>query len=211
MNIYESLANVMSEIGAVGKGSYNPQGKFKYRGIDAVMNALQPALIRNKVVIVPEVQAMTREERDTKTGGKLIYTILDVQYTFYAEDGTFVKAKVTGEAFDSGDKSANKAMSAAFKYALFQVFCIPTEEMKDPDAESYEVEDTKAPKVISDQQYREIVEELKRTGVGLKGLLKQYKIQKLEELTADKFDEVINVLKAKPTKTAAASGGAAIA
>ncbi|MFS0844210.1 MAG: ERF family protein [Roseburia hominis] len=29
---------------------------------------------------------------------------------------------------DSGDKATNKAMSVAFKYACFQVFCIPTEE-----------------------------------------------------------------------------------
>ena len=37
---------------------------------------------------------------------------------------------------DSGDKASNKALSIAFKYACFQVFCIPTEEMKDPDAET---------------------------------------------------------------------------
>ena len=40
---------------------------------------------------------------------------------------------------DSGDKATNKAMSIAFKYACFQVFCIPTEEMVDPDAECHEV------------------------------------------------------------------------
>ena len=39
---------------------------------------------------------------------------------------------------DSGDKATNKAMAIAMKYALFQVFCIPTEEMKDPDAETPE-------------------------------------------------------------------------
>ena len=39
---------------------------------------------------------------------------------------------------DSGDKATNKAMSIAYKYACFQVFCIPTEEMKDPDAETHE-------------------------------------------------------------------------
>ena len=37
---------------------------------------------------------------------------------------------------DSGDKATTKAMAIAFKYACFQVFCIPTEEMKDPDAET---------------------------------------------------------------------------
>ena len=45
-------------------------------------------------------------------------------------------AVVQGEGMDSGDKSSNKAMSVAFKYACFQVFCIPTEEMKDPDADT---------------------------------------------------------------------------
>ena len=39
---------------------------------------------------------------------------------------------------DSGDKATNKAMAIAFKYACFQVFCIPTEEMKDPDGETPE-------------------------------------------------------------------------
>ena len=41
-----------------------------------------------------------------------------------------------GEGMDSGDKATNKAMAIAFKYACFQVFCIPTEEMKDPDEET---------------------------------------------------------------------------
>jgi hypothetical protein len=39
---------------------------------------------------------------------------------------------------DSGDKATNKAMSIAFKYACFQVFCIPTEEMIDPDKDTPE-------------------------------------------------------------------------
>ncbi len=37
---------------------------------------------------------------------------------------------------DSGDKASNKALSIAMKYALLQVFCIPTEDAKDPDADS---------------------------------------------------------------------------
>lgn len=41
---------------------------------------------------------------------------------------------------DSGDKATNKAMAIAFKYACFQIFCIPTEEMKDPDAECHDVQ-----------------------------------------------------------------------
>ena len=136
MNIYESITKIMSEVPAIGKEKTNLQQKFKYRGIDDVMNALQPLLAKHKVFIAPEVLEQTREERDTKSGGTLIYSICKIKYTFYAEDGSSIVATTIGEGMDSGDKATNKAMAIAMKYALFQVFCIPTEEMKDPDAET---------------------------------------------------------------------------
>ena len=87
----------------------------------------------------PEVLTSAREERNTKTGGTLIYTVLTVRFTFFAEDGSSFPVVMIGEAMDSGDKSANKAMSAALKYALLQVFCIPTEEDKDTETQTHEV------------------------------------------------------------------------
>ena len=135
--IYKAIADIMGEIGAVGKNSKNSQQGFMYRGIDAVMNAINPALVKYKVFIVPEVLEQTREERQTDKGKTLFYSICKVRYTFYAEDGSSIEAVVVGEGMDSGDKATNKAMSVAFKYACFQVFCIPTEEMVDPDAECH--------------------------------------------------------------------------
>lgn len=139
-NIYKAIAKCMEEIGAVGKNDVNKSQGFKYRGIDAVMNAINPALINNRVFIVPEVLEQTREERKSIKGGTLIYSICKVKYTFYAEDGSNITAVTIGEGMDSGDKATNKAMAIAFKYACFQVFCIPTEEMRDPDSESHAVE-----------------------------------------------------------------------
>ena len=133
-NIFETIAAVMAEIGSIGKDSRNQKQNFMYRGIDAVMNALSPALIKYKLFVVPEVLNQRREERQSANGGNLIYSICTIKYTFYAEDGSFISATVVGEGMDTGDKATNKAMSVAFKYACFQVFCIPTEEMRDPDA-----------------------------------------------------------------------------
>lgn len=147
--IYDLISRVMDEIGAVGKTSRNETQRYMFRGIDAVMNALNPALRTNGVFVVPEVLEMSREERNGKNGGVLIYSVVKVKYTFYAPDGSSVFAVVMGEGMDSGDKSMNKAMSAAFKYACFQVFCIPTEEMKDSETDSPEPipkEDTKLTK-----------------------------------------------------------------
>lgn len=138
MNIYESITAIMQEIPAIGKEKKNQQQGFKYRGIDDVMNALQPILAKHKVFVVPEVLEQTREERVTGKGTTLLYSLMKIKYTFYAEDGTSIYAVVIGEGMDSGDKASNKAMAIALKYAFFQVFCIPTEEMKDPDAETPE-------------------------------------------------------------------------
>lgn len=138
MNIYESITAIMQDVGAIGKDKKNQQQGFSYRGIDDVLNHMQPLLAKHKVFVMPEVLEQTREERQTSRGGNLIYSICKIKFTFCAEDGSSVAAITIGEGMDNGDKASNKAMSAAFKYALFQVFCIPTEEMKDSDAETPE-------------------------------------------------------------------------
>ena len=54
------------------------------------------------------------------------------------------------EVVDSGDKATAKAMSVAFRTALLQALCLPTDE-PDPDASSYErssSEDVLAPSAI---------------------------------------------------------------
>lgn len=135
-NIYQSIADIMQEVPSISKEKTNKQQGFKYRGIDDVMNAFQPILAKHKVFIVPEVINQAREERTTKNGGNLIYSICTIKFKFYAEDGSFVEAITIGEGMDSADKATNKAMAVAMKYAMFQVFCIPTEEMVDPDAET---------------------------------------------------------------------------
>lgn len=134
--IYGKIADCMRQLGAIGKTSKNMQQGFMYRGIDAVMNALNPVLTENRMFCVPEVLEQHREERQTRNGGNLIYSILKMRYTLYAEDGSSVSAVVIGEGMDSADKGSNKAMSVAYKYAMFQIFSIPTEELVDPDGET---------------------------------------------------------------------------
>ena len=147
--IYQAIIGVMSDIGVIGKEKENAQQGFKYRGVDDVMNALQPVMVQHGLFVVPEIIDQKREERQTNQGGNLIYSVCTVRYTFYAKDGSSVQCVVVGEGMDSGDKATNKAMSIAFKYACFQVFCIPTEEMKDPDAEVHTVAPREEPKIAA--------------------------------------------------------------
>ena len=61
--IYAAISAAMADINPVGKDKYNVQQKFKYRGIDDVMNTLYPVLCRHGLFIVPEVLEHSREER----------------------------------------------------------------------------------------------------------------------------------------------------
>ena len=197
-NIYESIAAVMGEIGAVGKKSKNQSQGFMFRGIDAVMNAINPALVKNKVFIVPEILEQTREERTSSKGGTLIYSVCKIKYTFFAEDGSSVSAVVIGEGMDSGDKATNKAMSIAFKYACFQVFCIPTEEMADPDAECHEVKAKNEQKAPEEQKVLKAtpkqIELLKKyvpTEEGQKKMLEYVKCERIEDIPAEVASQII--------------------
>lgn len=143
-NIHQAITDIMSEGYAITKDKRNQTQGFMYRGIDDVMNTFQPLLAKHRIFVVPEVIEQQRMERTTGKDRTLLYAILKMRYTFYAEDGSSISAVVIGEGMDSGDKASNKAMSVAMKYAMFQVFCIPTEEMQDPDAETPEPSKPKA-------------------------------------------------------------------
>ena len=187
MNIFETVSAVMKDIGVIGKTSMNTTQGFMFRGIDAVMNAINPALVKYKLFIVPEILEQSREERQTVKGGTLIYSICKVKYTFYAEDGSNISAVVIGEGMDSGDKATNKAMSIAFKYACFQVFCIPTEEMADPDKESHEV----IPSKITAKEAEALANVLKEKNVNIDKMLAMYKVSSFRELTTIQYAEIL--------------------
>lgn len=202
-NIYKAINEVMKEIGAVGKNQKNAQQNFMYRGIDAVMNAINPALINHGVFIVPEILEQTREDRVSAKGNALIYSVCKIKYTFYAEDGSSVTAITIGEGMDSGDKATNKAMAIAFKYACFQVFCIPTEEMANPDAECHEVKPVNEKKtdeeknaqmveqvgkeLISEVQVKALTKKCNDDNVPVEFLLNAYKVEFLGQMNQAQF------------------------
>lgn len=134
--IFQKITDIMDEIVPVGKDRNNEIQKYKFRGIDDVYNAIHPLFKKHKVFMTPKVLSSAREERKTAKGGDLIFSILEVEFTFYTVDGSSVTCVMKGEGMDSGDKSSNKAMSAAQKYALIQMFAIPTEEGKALDTEN---------------------------------------------------------------------------
>lgn len=137
IKVYESIAAIAGELSKIGiaKLGTNKTQNYKFRGIDDVYGTLSPLLAKHKLCILPRVMDRVCIERESKNGGSLFYTTLKVEFDFVsAEDASKHTVCTVGEAMDSGDKSSNKSMSAAYKYACFQAFCIPTEGDNDADA-----------------------------------------------------------------------------
>ena len=111
MTIQQRMVAVMQEIGFIGKDREAPKvvGGYAFRGIDDFYQAVQPALIKCGVFVVPEVLEITREERQTKSGGVSITTLLKIAYHFHGQDGDVITAVVVGEGSDGTDKGCNKS------------------------------------------------------------------------------------------------------
>lgn len=135
--IIEALAAVMGEVQPVGKGSRNVEFGYNFRGIDAVVNAVGPVLRKHCVIVVPELLDAAYRDVTTSKGKPSRECTVRVRYRFYGPGGDFIDAVVPGESMDVSDKGAPKAMSVAYRIALLQALCIPTDE-PDPDSQSYE-------------------------------------------------------------------------
>lgn len=136
--IYAAISRVMQDIGAVGKNQRNEAQNYKFRGIDDIYASAQLVCAKYGVVVVPSVLSTEWAEVQTRNNTTMRHLKALIRYTFYAADGSSVEAITLGEAMDSGDKSSYKALAGASKYALLQVFMIPTSEPKDPENDSPE-------------------------------------------------------------------------
>lgn len=134
--IYQRIADALSESDSISKTRKNQQQGYSFRGIDDVYNSIHSVLAKHKVFTTSEVISKDRMEWDTKSGGRMTEYVIHIRWRFYTTDGSHVETETVGQAMDSGDKAANKAMSAAHKYAFLQIFAIPTEGDNDTETNS---------------------------------------------------------------------------
>lgn len=143
MKVYQAINAVQKSLSEVGisKDRTNTQGAtYKFRGIDDVYNAVSPLLAKHGLCILPRMVSRQCVERVTKNGGAIFYVTVEAEFDFVsAEDGSKHTVRTFGEAMDTSDKATNKAMSAAYKYAAFQSFAIPTEGDNDADAHTHQI------------------------------------------------------------------------
>lgn len=138
-HVLAAITHIMRVVGPVGKDSFNEQQRFNFRGIEAVVNALQPWLAEQGIITIPRVTGRTYEQVRIGSNGTLTgHAIVDVTYTFVSSvDGSREEVAVYGEAMDVGDKALSKAQSVAWRTALIQTFSLATSD-PDPDHSVYE-------------------------------------------------------------------------
>jgi hypothetical protein len=200
-HVYQAIAEVQGELAKVGiaKTRRNTQGSgYNFRGIDDVYAALSPLLSAHKLVVVPRVLSREVIDRQSKSGGALFYVTVHAEFDFIsAIDGTTHTAATFGEAMDSGDKATNKAMSAAYKYAAFMTFAIPTEGDNDADATTHEVA---ADGPIDDGQFATIIQMIEATGTDTQAFCAYLKVSSVKAIPASKYDAAFAALQAKAAK-----------
>jgi hypothetical protein len=139
MRIHEQLVAVTRKITAegIGKTRDNKQQGYKFRGIDEVMQAFAPILAAEGLILRPSFTERECIERQTKAGGAIFSVSVAGTFAFVNDAGEELQVgPFYGEAMDTADKATNKAMAVAFKYAMFQTFCVPLEGVTDGDADA---------------------------------------------------------------------------
>jgi hypothetical protein len=135
MSVASKINLVMKDVCNLGKdGKMAAQaGGYGYLSEERVVTTLHESMEKHGLVIVPVAMEVIDDREDILSSGKIMHdTRIRASYRFVdSEDGDFMDLQVLGEGSDTGDKTLNKCMTGAFKYALRQSFMISTGD--DPD------------------------------------------------------------------------------
>jgi hypothetical protein len=212
-HVYTAISAVMANLAknGISKERRNDSQGYAFRGIDDVYNALAPALSEHGLCILPQVKGRSVTEKVNSRGNTLFYVCVDVDFAFVSiKDGSHHTVSVSGEAMDSGDKATNKAMSAAYKYACIQAFCIPTEGDNDADSSTHTIAPAtvsqtkptaKTPALVGESNVETITKLASQAGVDLSAICSAYGIGNITELPLTNVGAVVKKLQSKLTVT----------
>lgn len=128
--VTQKIVKLMEAIGAIPKNSVNKFHNYKYRSHEDVMNALQPALVKAGLLLVPTEKKVTLVAPG--------HVLIEVRYKLTDGDESIEFVGI-GEGQDvskdgkAGDKASYKAQTGALKYALNDMLALGTQD--DPEAD----------------------------------------------------------------------------
>lgn len=188
MNIYEKLMNIQQELKAP-KGQYNDFGKYAYRSCEDILEAVKPLLKKEKVVLTisDELQYIGNRYYIKATA-----TLIDTESEATISNSAYAREEETKKGMD-GSQITGASSSYARKYALNGLFGI--DDNKDSDTTNIQSKEEKEDKKASPKQIELIQKYYK--GENLIKLLEVNNLEKLEDMSMEKANEIILKLKKK--------------
>lgn len=128
------LARIMGKLGTIEPQGRNAHFGYNFIKDTQVSGAIRPRMAEERLMVIPNVLEETWVETKTAKGATSWVTKLKVEFTVIDGDsGDSVTGTGYGYGDDSGDKGANKALTAAMKYWLIKLFQIGGEDAESDD------------------------------------------------------------------------------
>jgi hypothetical protein len=100
-------------------------GGYQYAGAEEIISEIRPAMVLNGLTIAPVRSELVLQDKLHLASNKaMTHSVLKVTFRLSHSSGQYEEIETFGEAADSMDKSINKCMTAALKYALLQTFLL---------------------------------------------------------------------------------------
>lgn len=187
----QAWSAVMEDVRSIAKAERNKAQGFNFRGIDATVDAVGPALRKHGVVVTPSPEDITTTSYETAKGTTMFSAIVKMRYTVRGPNGDSFDGGAFGEAADAGDKAVSKAQSVAYRTFLLQALTVPTGE-PDPDAESHE----RAPSLQRQLQQKVAGMGQEGRATFLAGLAKAGLPTKSSDMTDDQMRQALELVPA---------------
>lgn len=145
--VHVAWSRVMGEVQWVGKAASKGLN-YQFRGIDAVLDAVGPALRKHGVMVLPIKVTPEYTVVTSKSGAVMNYCRAVCRYVVVGPRGDVLTMpdelggsrpvplvmESLGEAFDTGDKASTKAQSVALRELYIKSLAIPVREpARDPE------------------------------------------------------------------------------
>lgn len=156
-SLLKKILGIMSELTYIQKGDKKVNGQYSFVSHDQVSEKVQPLLVKYGVCALPSVEECIQNNNRTEI--KLQTTFIDAD----SPDQHFT-IRTIGHGIDPGDKGPGKAISYALKYAYLKVFCLPSGDDPDKDANArYEpAKCLEFDSILPDKMTKEKKEKLKK-------------------------------------------------
>lgn len=196
MSVYLKLSNVQKELKAP-KNQYNSFGKYKYRSCEDILEAAKPLCIQNGLILTVSDEIVLVGERYYI---KATASVIDIESGVNHFATALARESENKKGMDDSQITGT-ASSYARKYALNGLFCI--DDTKDAESDEYKNQTNQSKKSKPTQIDKTKADTLvKKAGNRLSGVLKHYKIAKIEDMTLEQWTSAMRQLEKTEAKNA---------